>query len=390
MFTLLYTFLTGVAWLLALPLVPLLSLRSKYRRSLPARFLLWKNPPLREKGLWFHVCSFGEARAIRPLAERFDRNLLRLSSTTQTGYNVCRELAPKESRYLPFEPLLWSWIRPQKALVVMEAELWYLLFHLAKARGAATFLINARISDRSWANYRRFAWFYRQIFARIDRVFAQTERDRERLEFLGAKSVRVVGNIKVGGIAAADKILPKPEGAFLVCGASTHEGEEGTILEGFHRLKSHRPDARLVMVPRHPERFDKVARMMESFARLQGWSFSRFSVTKTLESDLVLMDRMGELVNCYAVSDLVVLGGSFVPVGGHNAAEAAQFGIPILSGPHTFNQREIFAGIEGISMVEKEKLPEAIEYPALLDRTRILVQGDPLEAIEKELQRVLH
>jgi len=185
-FTLFYTYLTGLLYLVALPFLPFLALRSKYRRSIPARFFLWKNPPLEADGIWFHVCSFGEARAVKPLAERFERSSLRWSTTTQTGFEVCREISPEQSRYLPFEPLLWFWTRPQKVLVVMEAELWYLLFLLAKSRGAETFLINARISERSWPSYRRFAWFYRRIFARVDHVFAQTERDRERLEALGA------------------------------------------------------------------------------------------------------------------------------------------------------------------------------------------------------------
>jgi NADPH-dependent 2,4-dienoyl-CoA reductase/sulfur reductase-like enzyme len=110
---------------------------------------------------------------------------------------------------------------------------------------------------------------------------------------------------------------------------------------------------------------------------------------KTLEADLVLMDRMGELVNGYAVSDLVVLGGAFEPVGGHNAAEAAQFGMPILTGPHGFNQREIFAGIEGLKIVEKEELPGAMEYPALLEPTRLKIPGDPLAPIVEELHNVL-
>ena len=390
MFTALYTLLTGLFWLAALPILPFFALKRKYRRSIPARFWLWRNPPVEEDGLWFHACSFGEARALRPLVERFDRATVRMSTTTQTGYEVCRALVPDQCRYLPFEPLLWFWIRPQKALVVMEAELWYLLFHVARARGAATYLINARVSDRSWPSYRRFAWFYRRIFSRIDGVYAQTQKDRERLETLGAKEVRVTGNIKFAQVPRADCPLFKPDGAYLVCGASTHEGEEGAILEGFRLLKSHRPEAKLLMVPRHPERFEKVARMMESFARLQGWSFGRYSATESLEADLILLDRMGELVNAYAVSDLVVLGGAFEPIGGHNAAEAAQFGMPILSGPHRFNQREIFAGIEGITIVEKEALAEAMEYPALLPRTRILAQGDPLEEITEELRRVLH
>ena len=389
MFLCCYTLLSTAVWLLALPFLALLSFRIKYRRSLPARFFLWRNPPLEEDGLWFHVCSFGEARAVAPLVERFDPALRRMTATTQTGHSAIEDLAPGQSRYLPFEPLLWLWARPQKALIVMEAELWYLLFAVAGRRGAATFLINARLSDRSWPRYRRFAWFYRRLFAQIDYVFAQSEKDRSRLEELGARSVTVTGNLKLGAVAHPGCKLPKPAGGLLICAASTHEGEEAPILEAFRTLKEYHPDARMVLVPRHPERFERVWRMMESFARLQGWEAARFSETENLEADLTLMDRMGELVNCYAISDAVVLGGAFEPIGGHNAAEAAQFGIPIFSGPHFFNQRDLFEGIEGIEIVDEKNLAEKLRYPGLWKPTRLKTVSDPLERIEKEIRNVL-
>ena len=324
-----------------------------------------------------------------PLVERFDAGLRRMTAITQTGYDVIERLAPGRSRYLPFEPLLWLWARPQKALIVMEAELWYLLFAVARRRGAATFLINARLSDRSWPRYRRFAWFYRRLFAQVDRVFAQSERDRSRLEELGARNVIVTGNLKLGAIPGPSRKLPKPKRGLLICAASTHEGEEAPILEAFRALKEYHPDARMVVVPRHPERFDRVWRMMESFARLQGWEADRFSETESFEADLTLMDRMGELVNCYAISDAVVLGGAFERIGGHNAAEAAQFGIPIFSGPHFFNQKDLFEGIEGIEIVDEKALAEKLRYPGLWQPTRLKIAGDPLRRIEKEIRDVL-
>ncbi len=388
MFTCCYTLLTAVAWLVALPILFLFSFRKKYRSSIPARFFLWRNTPLKPEGVWFHVCSFGEARAVAPLVERFDPDIRRLSATTQTGFESIQALSAEQSRYLPFDPLLWFWMKPQKALVVMEAELWYLLFALAKRRGAATFLVNARISDRSWPRYRRFAWFYRRLFAHVDRVFAQSEADRKRLEALGARNVTVVGNIKLGQIPSPTRRFEKPEG-YLVCAASTHEGEEGEILQAFRELKMLRPEAKMVLVPRHPERFEKVWRMMRSFGRLQEWRIARFSESGNLMADLTLMDRMGELVNCYAVSDLVVLGGAFEPIGGHNAAEAAQFGIPIITGPHYFNQKDLFAGIEGITVVEREKLSETLRYPKLLERSCLKLTENPLDVIEKEIRNVL-
>ena len=254
--------------------------------------------------------------------------------------------------------------------MVFEAELWYLLFLLAKKRGAKTLLVNARISDRSYPKYRRYNWIYKHVFANIDEVYAQSEIDASRLELLGAKNVKIMGNIKFANIKKATKKYTRNSDIF-VCAASTHEGEESLILEGFRELKARRSNAKMAVVPRHPERFEKVDRMMRSLAKIQGWSYHRFSKQKDFESDLVLVDALGELVNVYAISDLVVLGGSFEPIGGHNAVEAAQFGCKIISGEHYFNQKEIFEGIEGIKIVSKQELVEAMTYPNLLEQTSI-------------------
>ncbi|MDQ7086095.1 MAG: glycosyltransferase N-terminal domain-containing protein [Sulfurovum sp.] len=196
-----------------------------------ARFFLWKNKRLKADGVYFHVCSFGEAKAIAPLIEALPLGDIRLSTTTNTGYEAIRGYT-SESAFLPFEPLLFLWMRRQKVLVVMEAEFWYLLFVLAQKRGAKTLLINARLSDRSYPKYKRMAWLYRHIFKHIDEVYAQTTLDKERLESLGAKHVRVTGNIKLSRLAKVSEVLDKPKG-LIVCGASTHEGEESLILDAF-------------------------------------------------------------------------------------------------------------------------------------------------------------
>ena len=388
MFRNLYYLVLLTAHIVSTPFILIFSLNRKYRHSLPARFFLWKNPPFSAGGIWIHVCSFGEAQAIKTLVERFDAASIRISTTTETGRTAIGKIAPEESRYLPFETLLPLWIRPQKALVVLEAELWYLLFALMRRKGAETFLLNARISERSFSKYRRFSWLYRRIFSEIEHIYAQTDGDRKRLEDLGARNVKVTGNIKFSGIGTPSRKLRKPEG-ILVCAGSTHEKEEGIILNAFRSLKAIKHDSKIVLVPRHPERFAKVEKMAKSFAYLQKWSFARFSETDSFEADVTLVDKMGELINCYAVSDVVVLGGAFEPIGGHNAAEAAQFGCKIISGPHYFNQKELFAGIEGIEICDSKMLPEVLKYPALLPNTRIIARKDPLEDITRELKRVL-
>ncbi len=312
--------------------------------------------------------------------------MLRLTTTTQTGMHEI-SMQTKEARYLPYELLLHFWIKPQKMLIVTEAELWYLLFMLARRKGARTLLVNARISERSFPKYKRFGWLYRRIFEQIDAIYAQSGEDRERLETLGARNVVVTGNIKFADIAQPTETLLKPNGV-LVCAGSTHEGEESSILAAFKMLKNNQPEAKLLIVPRHPERFEKVNSLMSAYAHLQGWSYHRWSDAKELRSDIVLIDTIGELINFYAISDVVVLGGAFEPIGGHNAAEAAQFGCKIISGEHYFNQKDIFAGIEGITIVSKESLGEALQYPKLLAPSKIKREID-LAPIITEIQSVL-
>ena len=373
-FFFLYSSTVLVLYILALTFLIFFSFKTKYKKSIPARFFLWKNSALKSDGVWFHSCSFGEAKAIKPLVDLLPNDLLRMSTTTQTGFEAISGYT-KQSRYLPFEPLLFSWLKPQKVLVVMEAEFWYLLFALARKRGAKTLLINARMSDRSYPKYMKMAWLYRQIFKHIDEVYAQTETDKMRLEKLGAMRVTVTGNIKLSKLPSPSKTLQKPS-SLLLCAASTHEGEEEHVLKAFTDFKKEQEDAKLLVVPRHPERFDKVASKVEKFAKEENFSWQRYSQKEDFESDVIVIDKLGELVNLYAISDIVILGGAFEPIGGHNAAEAAQFGCKIISGEHYFNQKDIFDAIEGIAVVEASNLSRRLSQHALLKQTKIKYSTD--------------
>ncbi len=386
LFFLIYTLVSVLVYIIALPFLALFSFKQKYKISIPARFFLWKNKPLTPNGIWFHSCSFGEAKAIKPLVDELPEDILRMSTTTHTGFEAINAYT-KESRYLPFESLLFSWLKPQKALVVMEAEFWYLLFALAQKRGAKTLLINARMSDRSFPKYQKIGWLYRHIFKHIDEVYAQTSQDKERLESLGARNVVVTGNIKLSKLPAPTKDLKKPSGLIL-CGASTHEGEEGLILDAFSALREEEKEAKLILVPRHPERFDKIAKMVETFAKEHKFSMQRYSDNESMQSDIILLDVLGELVNVYAISDIVILGGAFEPIGGHNAAEAAQFGCKIISGKHYFNQKDIFDAIEGIAVVEASNLSRRVLQHGVLKPTRIKSKSN-ISPIVESLKSVL-
>ncbi len=357
MFYYFYLTVATIAYIVAIPFLIIFSFKTKYKESIPARFFLKNNKSLTPDGVHFHVCSLGEARAIRAISNELDNSKLRFTSTTNTGFNVIKEYS-KEARYLPFEIFLPFWIKRQKVLVVFEAELWYMLFAVNKKKGAKTFLINARISEKSYKSYLRFKWLYKQIFKNIDAVYAQSFEDARRLKTLGAKHIKVNGNIKFFNLPTPNKMYNKNYD-LVVCAASTHEGEEELILNAFLELKDIE-DAQLIVVPRHPERFDKVAKLLERTALKKDLSFSRYTQNRDFKTDIVLIDIMGELVNAYAISDIVVLGGAFANIGGHNAAEAAQFGCKIISGVNHFNQKDIFKSIDGIEVVEDFDLTQTL------------------------------
>ncbi len=366
----------------ALPFLTVFTLFAKYRRSIPARFFLWKNPPFEKEGIWYHACSVGEVQALAPLIEASQAEVS-LSVVTQTGFARAQRLG-KEVRYLPYEIWLPFWIKRPRVLVVMEAELWYLLFWVCGKRGAKRILLNARISDRSWPTYRRFSFFYRHIFAQIDTVFAQSEKDRRRLEALGAKDVVVTGNIKAASVIAPRKNFDKPPRRVVTL-ASTHKGEERLLLEHLELQK----EELLLVVPRHPERFLEVEKLLREYARKEGIRFGRWSEHERFDADVILIDRMGMLIDLYAISDIVLLGGSFVEgVGGHNPLEPAHFGCRILSGPFFFNQQPLYEAVENIKIVKPEELKDLRERMDLAECARIRERVD-IAAIMREINGVV-
>ena len=178
---------------------------------------------------------------------------------------------------------------PQKVLVVMEAELWFMLFLVAKKRGAKTFLINARISDKSYNSYKRFSFFYKKIFENIDKVFAQSEIDKIRLEELGARNVEVIGNIKLAQLPQKKLDFIKPN-CTVITAASTHENEEDLILKSYKK-----EFGKLIIVPRHPERFNKVDLLINEFIKDKNITYHRYRMKEDFDSDIIMVDKMGRL-----------------------------------------------------------------------------------------------
>ncbi|MEA3499027.1 MAG: lipid IV(A) 3-deoxy-D-manno-octulosonic acid transferase [Campylobacterota bacterium] len=352
MFKYIYFSIALFLYILVIPYLLLKSRSRKYKKAIPSKFFLKNNPKLPENKIWFHSCSMGETKALKPIFDKIDKDDINLSVITNTGYEQGSNMV-SNIRYLPFEIFLPFWITKQKVLVVMEAELWYMMFMVAKSKGAKTVLINGRINDKSYSSYKKYSFFYKHIFENIDKIFAQSVVDKQRLESLGGKNIEVIGNIKLASLPKTTKELIKPNGVIITAG-STHKTEEELILNSWDKTQG-----KLILVPRHPERFDDVFSLVESRYKNSDVTFHRYSQKCDFESDIIVVDVMGELINIYAISDVVILGGGFIDTaGGHNPIEPAFFNTVVISGKTIFNQKSLFECVNDYYLIENDQLNE--------------------------------
>jgi 3-deoxy-D-manno-octulosonic-acid transferase len=310
------------------------------------------------KSIWIHAVSVGEAHVAKPLVARLQERLpgrnLVVTATTPTGSRAVAGRFPAgiKHTYLPYDlpgagRRFLNRTRPEIALF-METEIWPTLYRLCAERNIPVYLANARLSPRSFKGYSRIKSFIGPTLNSCRKILAQSSQDAERFLELGADPSKVftTGNMKFD-------MSPDPEAVGLGRGlreefgnrrpvwiaASTHQGEEELILQAHREIVRRLPEALLVLVPRHPERFDGVAEL----CRRSGFEFVRRSTGKrvTAATGIFLGDSMGELPMYYAACDVALVGGSLVPAGGHNPLEPASLGLPVLSGPHLVNFREI-------------------------------------------------
>lgn len=343
--------------------------------------------------IWVHAVSVGETLAavpmIKRLQSRYPDSQLLVTTMTPTGSARVTSVF-SDSVYHVYAPydlpcVLNRFLRSvhPDILVIMETELWPNLIHYCDLRGIPIVVANARLSERSAKGYQKFSRLTAPMLQRLSCVAAQHQNDGSRFLALGlsGSKLSVTGNIKfdvnldddIKSQAAALKSQWRGQSERpIFLAASTHRGEDRIILDGFDQIRHHCPDLLLVLVPRHPERFDEVAELCAQ----RGMAVCRRSsgISPSEDDQVLLGDTMGELLVFFGASDIAFVGGSLVPVGGHNLIEPAIWAVPVLSGPHLFNFSEasrLLREAQGMAICE--------DAPAIAEEVVALLQ-DPQSA----------
>lgn len=383
----LYEFALWVIALLAIPkMVYNLVFYKKYRKSFFSRIGL-KNQLVKIEGspvIWIHAVSMGETKAASRLAielkSRYPDCHLIISSVTETGHAEAKRSIPVANQhiYLPFDfylivNRLVKQISPD-IVILCESDLWFNFLRSAKSQGAAIAMVNGKMSERSMNRFRRGSFFSKGLFDLFDLICVQNELYKERFTEAGVHpgKLRITGNLKFDEYYPMlsesqigewrEKLGIKPSQLVVTIG-STHDPEELLFLKGFKKIWE-KQDVKVLMVPRHPERFNTVAQVLKQ----EHVSYVRWSMIDQAKGDekVILVDAMGVLRTCYQICDIAIVAGSFTDkVGGHNILEPCWYGKPVLYGMHMFTQLEL------VDIMQRYRAGEQVselEWPAILEK----------------------
>lgn len=350
--------------LIALPkFIYELIFKGKYRKSLLKRF--GSSFPLIKKGdrplVWIHAVSLGETKAVSALVKKIRSELhhpiIVFSTTTETGYvEACRSITADYHVYLPFD---FRWIiRPiirrtaPDLLILCESDFWYNFISAAKKSGAHVVLVNGKISTTSLERFKKVPFFTKSLFHYVDLLCVQSHLYRQRFEELGIppEKIEVTGNMKFDGdyqklpasqlVAWRRELGINTEDPVIVVGSS-HNPEESLLLKVMSEVWQKYPNVKVMIVPRHPERFNEVAGILQK----NNINYRRLSQKKRddkLGMPVILIDAMGLLRKCYQMADIAIVAGSYTSkVGGHNILEPSWYGVPVLFGPHMHSQPDL-------------------------------------------------
>ncbi len=362
-----YNILLLIYWI---GLVPVLLYRMVVKQGFYERLkpsMGFMTPSLQERiagrpVIWVHAASVGEIVAASPIVKEMKREFPQVavivSVVTNVGYGMAERILPDAEGIIFFPMDRPFFVRRALrlfnplAILLVETELWPNFLRIAKDEKIPMMMVNGRISERSHKRYMRIQSFVKRMLASIDRFCMQSNIAAEYITDLGAhpSQVKVTGNTKYdqtyATVTDSEKEALLAEFGFrghfpIIVVGSTHKGEEETILEAFKGLREQYPRARLLLAPRQIVRGEEIVTMCESYG-LQAVRRSTMERPADESTPVVILDTIGELGRLYALGDIIFVGGSFVPVGGHNILEPAAHGKPIVVGPHMFNFTEIY------------------------------------------------
>jgi 3-deoxy-D-manno-octulosonic-acid transferase len=401
----------SVALLALLVAGPFLLLKKKARAGIGQKLgiipaPLYSRLKTKARPIWFHAVSVGEFNAVWPLIERFHQKhpelQLVISTTTATGQKIAQDRASSFAEIIYF-PLDLPWIVSKwleaidpSLVCIVETELWPGFLHQCSKRQIPVMVINGRMSPRSFRRYASLKSFFAPVLRRYTLIAAQSKSEAERYKAIAGDDipVHIVGNLKfdqVQNIDSAQKhILLKrfnlAHNEHILVAGSTHEGEESALIQAYTTLATSNPqndshsNLRLVLVPRHPERFERVAQLIEA----AGFNTKRFSRNEGFQSaqDILLVDAIGHLASIYSIATVAFVGGTLIPIGGHNLLEPYAYSIPVVCGSYVHKTQEVADALcenDTISIVKDPaellpKITELLGNPSL--RARMGVAGN--------------
>lgn len=380
---LLYGILSTVAFVLVLPFWLIAGL---FKPKLTAGFMekcgfyrgLGKFKPEKPETIVFYGVSVGEVIAMENLIKKTKETVSNVNIIVMTGTKTGQEIARKKLSetadiitYFPFDfPFavknMLAKFKPT-AIFVMETELWPNFAYTVKKKNIPLFIINGRISDRTYKSYKKLSFFFSILLKMYTNIYTQSKQDSEKLISIGANPNKTVimGNLKFDikkPDVSALEFEKNPEHKILIAG-STHSGEDEIVLAAYKELKEKIQNLKLIIAPRHPERNENVLKLIKE----TGFAYGKRSQNDNFEEkDIILLDTMGELGKLYSVCDVAFIGGSFNKTGGHNPLEATIFKKPVVSGPSTHNFKDIYAILTstdaGKIVKTQEELKTALEH----------------------------
>jgi 3-deoxy-D-manno-octulosonic-acid transferase len=374
-----YYCLTSLVVVLA---TPILFFRAKSRPGLMQKLgFVPGDLKITGKSAWFHAVSVGEFNAIRPLLEEFHKRYPEISvvvsTTTATGQKLAKDKVGQWANvvYLPFDTI-WA-LRPwflkthPSLFVIAETEIWPGLTHECSRRSIPIVVVNGRISPRSFKSYYFWRTLFKLVLKQFKYIGAQTEEEANRYRKIMsgtevADQIQVIGNLKFDGLKPVAKQIVedlrkslnlRPDCKVIV-GGSTHEGEELALLQSFANLREKHAGLKLILVPRHPERFNEVAELIAK----SGFAFARFSRGQIFSADteVMLLDAIGHLMEFYALADVAFVGGTIYPLGGHNLMEPFVYKVPVVCGPHLDKIKDV-----AVALLARQALLKVADEKAL-------------------------